>query len=126
MDKEKLIEKWGLALDDSFNNDKKEILCDLLERQEKHLKLQEDEFGPVNLNDIKPDKVFPDDMFKLVRLAYPNTVSGDLFSEFPMRNGKSVTKVFQMGNDLVKQGKYSDNDGINFIKPIYTTKVGKK
>lgn len=98
----KLFEKWskkknlGEGMDDIMNEnpDKARRLSIVLENQERHLQ---------NLTETQISSAFqttPENVLRVVRLGYPNSVRGEIFTEFPMVTAR---------------------DSIYYLNPIYTS-----
>jgi len=109
-----LIEKWerkrGLALDegkfkDLFNKNpsKARNLAIVLENEERHLK---------SLTETQISNAFngtPQTVVKIIRLGYPNSIRGDVFTEFAMTTMKDTMYKIETIYDRTVRGATSGN-----------------
>jgi hypothetical protein len=97
---DRLVEKWSRVPEigsglKNMTEKRAQTLAILLENQVKHLsKLSETQYS-------NAFATTPENMIRLVRLAYPNSIRDKLFTEFAMETAK---------------------DSIKYIKPVYTAK----
>jgi len=96
---DRLVEKWARVPEigsglKNMDEKKAQNLAILLENQVKHLsRLSETQYSNAFAST-------PENMIRLVRLAYPNSIRDKLFTEFAMETAK---------------------DSIKYIKPVYTS-----
>jgi len=111
---DRLIEKWskkkGLSLDGGkfekiyeANSRKARNLAIILENQEKYLK---------TLTETQISTAFqgtPQTVIKVLRLGYPNSVRGDIFTEFAMTSMKDTMFKIETVYDKTKRGATINN-----------------
>lgn len=111
---DRLIEKWskkrGLDLDNGgfakiFNESARTArnLAVILENQERHMK---------NLTETQISNAFqstPQTVVKVIRLGYPNSVRGDIFTEWSMQTMKDTMYKIETIYDRTKRGATQGN-----------------
>lgn len=102
---DRLREKWGRVPElgegmDRLDESAARNLAILLENQARALSRMTETQLSTNFNGFTPEN-----MLRLVRLAYPNSIRGQLFTEFAMETAR---------------------DSIKYIRPVYTDNTGSE
>ena len=125
---ERLMEKWskrkGLGLDNGgfakiyeASPRKARNLAVILENQEKHLK---------TLTETQISNAFqstPQTVVKVIRLGYPNSVRGDLFTEFAMSTMKDTMYKIESIYDRTKRGATVNNVMYESVADRYASEI---
>ena len=125
---DRLIEKWskkkGLDLDNGkfakiyeSNPRKARNLAIILENQERHLR---------SLTETQISNAFqstPQTVVKVIRLGYPNSVRGDLFTEHAMSTMKDTMYKIESIYDRTKRGATSGNVMYESVADRYASEI---
>lgn len=122
---DRLLEKWSkkknigegmIELYDE-NPEKARGLSFILENQEKHLK---------SLTETQVSNAFsttPQNVIKVVRLAYPNSVRGEIFLEWPMETARDVIYYLTATYGSAKRGSTSGDRMLDKFVDRYASEV---